>query len=60
MKKKKLGKGGTQQLKEPPKISKKCPHNILVKLPGVVEQNAKDQRPKLKANVGICFLTTLF
>lgn len=42
-----LGKDGTQWLKEPPKSSKRRPHNILVKLPGVVGQNAREAKTEV-------------
>lgn len=42
-----LGKDGTQWKKEPPKISKARPHNIVMELPGVVGQDAKNARTEL-------------
>lgn len=43
-----LGKDGTQWRKEPPKISKARPHNILLKLPGVVGQDAKNAKTEFE------------
>lgn len=39
-----LGKDGTQWKKEPPKVAKTRPHNIVMKLPGVVGHDARNAK----------------
>ncbi|KAI4471976.1 piggybac transposable element-derived protein 4 [Holotrichia oblita] len=43
-----LGKDGTHWKKDPPKISKTRPHNVVTKLPGVEGQDARNAKTELE------------